>query len=466
MSALLPAERIARLTGFGMRDHADGYLYRPTTVDEIRGVLDLARATGRKVTLRGAGRSYGDASLGSEAILIDVRRMDRILSWDPSTGLVDCEAGLTLEGLWRHTIEDGWWPPVTSGTMFPTLAGALAMNIHGKDNPRAGTLGEHVVDLDVLFPTGELRTLTPDDGLFHAVISSAGLLGIVVRARLRMKRIASGDVRVLATSPQNWDEQFEQFSRFEGDADTLLGWVDGFARGMRAGRGQFHATWPAAGSAATLRPEHQDPSDTVMGFFPKAALWRLFKPFCNRTGMRLLNGARFRAGRLLGDPKEFQSSLVAATFLLDYVPDWRRAYLPGGLVQHQCLVPKERARRVFARQVEMAQEARLEPYLAVLKRHRPDPFLLSYGVDGYSLALDFRVPRDGLARLEALCHRMNDLVLEAGGRFYLAKDATLRKSDLLAYLGEEAVATFRVLKAELDPDGLLTSDLARRVGLV
>ena len=464
MSADLPAERIARLTGFGLHDRADGYLFRPTRVEEIREVLRLARTTGRRVVLRGAGRSYGDASLGSERIVLDLSRMDRILSWDPSTGVFDGEAGVTIERLWRHTIEDGWWPPVVSGTMAPTLAGALAMNVHGKNHPRAGTLGEHVVDLDVLLATGELRTLTPEDEAFRAIVGSAGLLGIIVRARLRMRRVASGDVRVLAASPRNWDEQFDLFERFD-DADTRLGWVDGFARGREAGRGQFHATWSVERrDPASLRPEHQDPPDTALGFFPKSALWRVLKPFCNRPGMRLLSAARARAGRLLGD-REFQASLVASNFMLDYVPHWRNAYLPGGLVQVQGFVPKERARDVFARQVEAAQAARLEPFLGVLKRHRSDPFLMSYGVDGYSLALDFKVPQNGWPRLEALCRNLNGMVAEAGGRFYLAKDSTLRPEDLRASLGDETLAAFRRLKAEFDPEGLLTSDLARRVGL-
>ena len=261
--ALLPAERIVRLTGYGMRQHADGYLFRPTSVDEIRGILDLAREAGRKITLRGAGRSYGDGNIGSESILIDIGRMRRILSWDPVAGLIDCEAGVTIEGLWRHTIEDGYWPPVVSGTMYPTLAGALAMNIHGKNNFRVGTLGEQVMDMDVLFPTGELRTLTPADEAFHAVISGAGLLGIIVRVRLRMKRVSSGDLDVLAVSPRNWDEQFAQFERDEPTADYMVSWVDCFARGKEAGRGQYHGAWYVKGGgdfSKTFRPEHQGPS--------------------------------------------------------------------------------------------------------------------------------------------------------------------------------------------------------------
>lgn len=107
----LPPERIHRLSGYGMRSVADGYLYRPTSVDEIAEVLRIAENTGRRVVLRGAGRSYGDANVGSECIVIDISRMNRVLHWDSRTGLIDCESGVTIEGLWRTTLEDGFWPP-------------------------------------------------------------------------------------------------------------------------------------------------------------------------------------------------------------------------------------------------------------------------------------------------------------------------------------------------------------------
>jgi len=476
MSALLqsettpvgvPADRIARVSGFGFRSQADGYLFRPTRLEEIRQVFDLARRSGRQVVLRGAGRSYGDANVGGECLILDITRMRRILDWDPQTGLIECEGGVTIEGVWRHTIEDGYWPAVVSGTMYPTLAGALAMNIHGKNNFRVGTLGEQVAEMDVLFPTGELRTLGPTDELFRAVIGGAGLLGVIVRVKMRLKRIHSGDLKVLAAACANWDEQFAAMERHEGDADYLVSWVDCFATGEKAGRGLYHAAWyldEGSESPMSLRPEHQDLPDTILGFMPKSVMWRFLKPFCNRTGMRMINAAKQFAGSTIGNNKVHPQSLVGFSFLLDYVPNWRNAYLPGGFIQYQSFVPKEHARRVFARQVELQQEAKLESFLGVFKRHRPDPFLFSHAVDGYSLALDFKVTEANWTRLQQLCHAMNDLVLEAGGRFYLAKDSTLRPSDVQQYLGS-ALDTFRSLKREVDPDGMLTSDLARRLNL-
>lgn len=464
----LEPERIARITGYGMASEADGYLFRPTSTAEVWRAFAQARTAGRKVVLRGAGRSYGDAALGAECVTVDVGRMRSILSWDPATGVLEAEAGATVADLWKHTLEDGYWPPVVSGTMFPTLAGALAMNIHGKNNFRAGTLGEHVLELEVLTPRGDLLRLTPADEEFYAVISGAGLLGAITRVKLQMKRVYSGDLRVLPLSCRNWEEQFAVFEEFEPHADYMVSWVDCFGGGAGSGRGLFHAAWyedePVA-RPSTLRLDQQELPDTIVGLIPKSMVWRGLKLLNHQPGMHLINWAKYQASRYLGDGKAHHQSLVGFSFLLDYVPNWRWAYLPDGFIQYQTFVPKEQARRVFARQVELQREAGLVSFLGVLKRHRPDRFLFSHAVDGYSLALDFKVTRSSWPRLRELCHRMNDLVLEAGGRFYLAKDSTLRPADLRAYLGRETLDRFHGLKASWDPEGLLTSALAERLEL-
>lgn len=462
---MLPRESIREVTGFGMAARADGYLFQPTTLDGIREVLDVARAKGRKVVLRGAGLSYGDAAILPEGVILDLTRMRRFLSWDSGTGIADCEPGVTIEDLWRTGLPNGWWPPVVSGTMYPTLGGALGMNIHGKNNFRVGTLGNHILEIDVLFPNGDLRTLAAPHPLFHAVVSSAGLLGIITRIKIQLKRVASGNLRVYAQSVPNWDAQLEAFERRAESADYMVSWIDAFAKGSSSGRGLFHAAWHDTDpNLESLLEMSQDLPDKMFGVLPKSQLWRLLKPLNNRIGMRLLNAAKHYSAMLVGNDKMHRQTLVAFSFLLDYAPDWRNAYLPSGFIQYQSFIPREHAKHVFSNQVRMSQEARLEPYLGVLKKHVPDPFLVSHGVDGYSLALDYKVTERTWPTLQGLCHRMNDLVLESGGRFYLAKDLTMRPSDAVAFLGS-SLLKLRTLKSELDPEGLLDSSIARRLQL-
>lgn len=462
---MLPRDAIREVSGFGMAIRSDGYVFTPKSVDQIRELFDEAKRTGRQVVLRGAGRSYGDAAILPEGIVVDLTSMRRFLEWDSERGVANCEPGVTIEDLWRTGLPNGWWPPVVSGTMFPTLGGALGMNIHGKNNFRLGTLGDHILDVDVLMPNGESLTLTPEDPLFSEVVSSAGLIGVITRVKIQLKRVSSGNLRVYAESVDNWEGQFEAFEKRVENADYMVSWIDCFARGAGAGRGLFHAAWHDTQAAQeSLLELNQDLPAKILGVMPKSQLWRVLKPLNNRFGMRLVNSAKHYSAVLVGNRQMHRQTLVAFSFLLDYAPDWRNAYLPGGFIQFQSFVPKDLARHVFSNQVRLSQEAKCEAFLGVLKKHQPDRYLLSHAVDGYSLAMDYKVTEATWPKLQSLCHRMNDLVLQAGGRFYLAKDATLRPSDAEAYLGP-ALARLRELKARYDPDGLLDSGIARRLNL-
>lgn len=465
----LDPRRLVKTEGFGDArfSRATGYLVRPSSVAEVAETLRFARENRWKVTLRGAGRSYGDANIGRETILLDLTRMRRILDWNPETGVIEVEAGVSFEQIWRLTLEDGYWLPVVSGTMYPSVGGALAMNIHGKNNFCMGTLGEHVLEMDVLLPDGRQLQLSAGDPRIREFVSSAGLLGVITRVNLQMKRVPSGDLDVYAESAASWDQQFELFERFESSADYIVSWVDAFGRGRNAGRGLFHAAiYPHDRPAdpRTFRPEHQDLPDTILGLIPKSVVWRALKLFCNRRGMKAINAAKYHSGRLLGNRKWHTQSLVCFSFLLDYVPNWRRAYAPHGFIQYQSFVPKEHAKRVFDLQIQLQQSLGLESFLGVLKRHRPDDFLFSHAVDGYSLAFDFKVTPRTWPALQRLATKVNQIVIQAGGRLYFAKDSTMSEGDARAYLGE-SWDRFQALKAEYDPDGVLTHGLAERIGL-
>src|SRR5436309_9804335 len=172
-----------------MTARALSYVYRPSAPEGVRDVFETAREHGRSVALRGAGRSYGDASLNAENVVLDLTRMNRILDWNPATGIISVEPGVTIRQLWQYTLEDGWWPPVVPGTMFPTLGGVAAMNVHGKNNYRVGPIGDHILQLELLLPTGELLVCNREQNrdLFFAAIGGFGMLGCFTRLTLQMK---------------------------------------------------------------------------------------------------------------------------------------------------------------------------------------------------------------------------------------------------------------------------------------
>jgi len=467
---VLPGDRLEPLQGWGMAVSSAGYVYRPSTLDQIRAVLELAGAEGVPVVLRGSGCSYGDAALAPEAVVLDLSRMTRVLSWDPEAGIIEVEPGVTIAGLWRYALGDGWWPAVVTGTMEPALGGCLAMNVHGKNCWQRGTIGDHCLELDLLRADGTLETLSREHEpeLFHAVIGSFGQLGVVTRARLRLKRVHSGLVEVRALAARDLGSMLEIVDREKDDWEYVVGWIDAFARGRRLGRGLIHlARHLEPGEdqtpAQSLRVEHQDLPSTIAGVVPRELVWRGLRPLTNRPGMRLVNLAKYLLGSTLGHETTYRQSLAEFSFLLDYVPGWKRIYLPGGLIQHQSFVPVASAERVLAAQLELCRRAGMPSFLAVLKRHRPDPFLMTHAVDGFSLALDFPVTAPSRDRLWDLVRQMAELVVEAGGRFYPAKDVAVPGELYRASFADGQPAHLARLKDRLDPEHRLTSALASRL---
>jgi decaprenylphospho-beta-D-ribofuranose 2-oxidase len=366
-------------------------------------------------------------------------------------GVAIAGPGVSIEDLWRGGLPRGLWPPVVSGTMRPTVAGALAMNIHGKNAFQAGTFGEHIRSLSVMLANGDVRTLTRDDPEFSTVIGGAGLFGAVVEAEIAMRDETEGHLYVRAIPVADWDGHFQCFETAADGADYMVSWIDGW----RNGRGLFHS---ASYGGKEIPRAAQELPDRILGVLPKSATWRFLRPFTNDFGMRCLNRAKALSNR----DHVFTQSLVAFNFLLDYVPNWQRAYAHG-MFQFQAFIPAALAPAVFPRLVEACHARSHPPYLLVMKRHRSDPFFLSPSVDGYSLAMDFPYRSDEDA--QALTDHLAELVLAAKGRFYLAKDRFLRAEHFLASLPDGHLGHLRNLKARMDPEHRFTSDLARRLRL-
>lgn len=445
-----------------------GYVYRPSTLDGVREVLDLARSSGRSIVPRGSGFSYGDTSMNAENIVLETRRLNRILDWDPQTGIIRIEPGVSIGQLWRYTLEDGWWPAVVPGTMYPTLGGGSSTNVHGKNHWKVGSLGEQIRAFELLLPSGEILCCSPHEhgDVYHAAIGGLGMLGIFVSLTFQLERVPSGLLRIEEHIAHSLDEMFDIFEAGLEEFDHLLGWIDGYARGKSLGRGIVQLAnpyWDDPAPEKTLVPSFQDLPDTLFGVIPRSALWRVMKLGANDLGLRALNTTRYTLGAL----RPGRIALVPHSqfhFILDYVPNWKWAFRPGGIIQYQSFVPKETAREVYRALLEGSQRAGFVPDLAVFKRHRPDPFLLSYSVDGYSLALDYHQTPRNAARLQEMLRRFTrEIVLPGGGRFYPAKDNALDRESFAHSLSPGAVEQYLAMKRRLDPEGLLQSDLYRRV---
>ncbi len=452
-----------QLENFGHSLKAPAYRLRPKTTQEITEIFQLARQTGLTVTARGAGRSYNDASLNGGGIVLDLSGLNRVLEWHPASGLVRCEPGVTLQQLWQRVLPDGWWPPVVSGTMFTTLGGCLSANIHGKNNFRMGPIGEHVLEFSALLPTGAQITCTPKKNadLFHAFISGLGMLGIFTSITLQMKKMQSGLLEVDAWSTPTLEKHLRDLEEHAPNYDYIVGWLDA----INIGHSQIHAAnYLHAGqdpqAQKTMQLAFQDLPSRLFGVMPKSLLHYFMTPFMNNPGAWAVNTGKYLTSL---HRHTFRQPHAAFHFLLDYIPNWERSYGRGGLIQYQSFLPKGKAHQAWTEMLVLAKKRALPPYLGVTKRHRPDKFLLSHAVDGFSLALDFKVTNRNRSPLRAMLQEFDRIVVQAGGRFYFAKNSDTSPETARKFLGPDAIAKFKKLKRRCDPHSLLESDLYRRV---
>jgi decaprenylphospho-beta-D-ribofuranose 2-oxidase len=460
--------------GFGMAIGGPARVLRPTTVEQVATAFDDARARGVPLALRGAGCSYGDAATSRGGHVLDLTAMNKVLGFDPATGVATVEPGVTVRDLWRTSIAHGFWPKVVSGTMAVSMGGAAAMNIHGKNNFALGSFGECVQSFELLTPSGQLvqcdRTTEP--ALFHAAIGGFGMLGCFTKLVVATKRVHSGRLRVWGIVANDLAHNLQILEELRDKADYLVSWLDLHGKGNGLGRGLMHrADQLQPGEdphgLCYFDPALQDVPPNLFGVVPKGWLWPGMWGAVHTGQVNLVNWLKFKAGFREQRQSPYLQTHGAFHFLLDYVPRWQWMTKPGGLIQFQPFVPYQHGERVLRTLIEKCQQTGFVPYLGVLKRHRPDPFLMTHAVDGYSLAMDFAVSKrqHQRERLWRLCQELAEVVLEAGGRFYYAKDAVLLGSSFARVHGDAAVAQFRALKQQWDPGNLLQTDLSRRLGV-
>lgn len=415
----------------------------------------LATAGSRGVLARGLGRSYGDAAQNGGGVVVDMTTRNRILSIDTETGLVCAEAGVSLDALMRTLIPLGLIPVVTPGTRQVTLGGAVAADVHGKNHHVDGAFGQHLDSMDLLGADGSVRTLTPEDELFWATVGGMGLTGVVLRVTLRTRRVETAFCLVDTDRCANLDELLQRM----GDDDQYaysVAWVDCLADGARLGRSVLTRGWPATLEHLSGRdrshPLAFDPPRKVTAprWVPDGVL--------NRWTVGAFNEAWFRKSpvRRRGQVAPLGSFLQP----LDGIEQWNRIYGPGGFLQYQFVVPVE-ATDTLRRCLQMVSEAGQGCFLAVLKRLGPaGKGYLSFPMPGWTLTLDMPA---GSASVGHLVDRLDEEILAAGGRIYLAKDSRLPPSALPAMY--PMLDKFRAVRQSVDPTGMFTSDLARRLHL-
>ncbi|MFI9750751.1 FAD-binding protein [Streptomyces collinus] len=442
------------VTGWGRTAPTGAWLIRPRTYEEAAAAVRDCGARGG--IPRGLGRAYGDAAQNAGGSVLDMTALDRVHAIDADGGTVLCDAGVSLHRLMEVLLPLGWFVPVTPGTRYVTVGGAIGADIHGKNHHVSGSFARHVLALELLTADGEIRTVIPGTPLFDATAGGMGLTGVILTATIRLQPVETSLMSVDTERATDLDDLMARLAATDHRYRYSVAWIDLLARGAATGRAVLtrgdHA--PLDALPARLR---RDPLAFRTSRLP-ATPAILPEGLLSRTTVGLFNelwyrkAPRARTGRLQRISGFFHP--------LDGVPHWNRVYGRGGFVQYQFVVGhgREDALRRIVRRIS---ERRCPSFLAVLKRFgEADPGWLSFPVPGWTLALD--IPA-GLPGLGAFLDELDEEVAAAGGRVYLAKDARLRP-ELLAAMYPR-LDDFRELRAELDPRGVFVSDLARRLSL-
>src|SRR6266545_1320282 len=491
------------LSGWGRFPVETCRVFRP----EKRAGLAAILASGGESSYiaRGLGRSYGDAALNKDGGVISFERLNRLIAFDPETDALECEAGVTFAEILNCFLPRGYFLPVTPGTKFVTLGGAIAHDVHGKNHHRAGTISNFVLDFRLQTPQGDVITCSREQNpdVFWATVGGAGLTGLLLTARLRLQRVETAYVLVDFLKVNHFEDAIAAMAESDHLYEFSVAWIDCLARGKALGRSVLMRANPAKRS--DLPSNSRDPlrlrrrAELSIPFdFPAG----LLNPFtiCRSVLMRAnpakrsdlpsnsRDPLRLRRRAELSIPFDFPAGLLnpftvgmfntlfyerhrttsgrladidSFFYPLDSIRNWNRMYGRRGFVQYQLVFPLETSRTGLAEVLERVSASGRGSFLGVLKRFgNANAGLLSFPFSGYTLALDLPAS-DGLV---PFLSGLDEVVLRHGGRLYLAKDAVTAPDSFAAMyprLGE-----FRAVKARLDPKNRLSSSQARRVGIV
>ncbi|HUM18118.1 MAG TPA: FAD-binding oxidoreductase [Candidatus Nitrosotalea sp.] len=447
MARLIPAASAALepVAGWGRHPIVPGRVERPEHLALRAGVEPLVP--------RGLGRAYGDAAVPAApgGHVLETTRADRIRDFDPVTGRLRCEAGLSLAEILRVFVPRGWFPPVTPGTKFVTVGACVACDVHGKNHHRDGSFGSFVDRIVLLTADGRLVECGPDREreLFLATVGGMGLTGLIVEVTLRLRRVETPWIVLETQGMGSLESMLEGLRLSAAHWPYTVGWIDCLAQGRDVGRGILmrgrHATQVEAGTRRVRRaPRLRVPFDA-----PEWLLNPLFMRWFNRL-------YAWSHGRTL---RRRIVSYDAFFYPLDAVSQWNRLYGRRGFLQYQCVVPHAAGPAPVTALLERLAAAGAASFLAVIKDCGPaSDAYLSFPLEGITLALD--LPYRG-AVTEALLHDMNAIVIDHGGRVYLAKDAVTRAGDFARMMPR--LPEWRAVRDRWDPGRRFRSALSVRL---
>ena len=420
-----------------------------TSYEKLGSLLQDGKAS---FTPRGNGRCYGDASLGPH--MLCSLSMDHIRAFDPVRGILDCEAGVMLDQILQMIVPEGWFLPVSPGTKFITVGGAIASDIHGKNHHVEGSFCDHIISLDIMLASGEVVSCSAavNAELFNTVRGGMGLTGVILSARFRLKRITTAYIRQEQVKATNLDELLALFEQYE-KATYTVAWIDCLKPGKHFGRGILMAGEHAFPDELSIN-QHKflfDTHDEIPFNLPI----NLPSFTLNKYSVKLFNYFYYHKNLI----KHSHNIVSYDSFFypLDKIGNWNKAYGRKGFVQYQFVLPMDRCKAGMTEILNRISKKGLGSFLAVFKIFGTQNGLVSFPMKGGTLALDFPITSGLFSFLDEL----DRIVLDFGGRLYLSKDARMKPQ--IFWDSYENAGLFHDRIRKYNPDYTFRSLLSQRL---
>ncbi|MFC5528994.1 FAD-binding oxidoreductase [Cohnella yongneupensis] len=443
-----------KMSGWGRYPVQESYVVRPENYDQLR---ESASSLSLKSYLAyGMGRSYGDSPLNKDGGLIITTKLNHFISFDEQTLTLECEAGVSFEEILDVFLPKGYFLPVTPGTKFITVGGAIANDVHGKNHHIDGAFSQHLLDFTLLLASGEVLRCSRDENveLFWATIGGIGLTGIILTAKFYLIPIETAYYDVHYQQARNLDEALRLFNESDDQYRYSVAWIDCLAKGSSLGRSVLmrgnHANLATVKKRDPLQILHKTKLSIPIDF-PSFIL--------NKLTIKSFNSLYYNI-----HPKDSHKIVGYDSFFypLDSIHQWNRMYGKKGFVQYQAVFPPETSHQGLTEMLECLSSSNRASFLAVLKSSGAESGgLLSFPKKGYTLALDIPINNDAIF---SFLYSLDEIVIRHGGRVYLAKDSTLAPEHFAAMY--PSLERFKQIKNRVDPDHVFSSSMARRLRIV
>lgn len=446
----MTAPQKKKLAGWGNYPMIESLTLNPRDEEDAR--IDLKKGT---IIARGLGRSYGDQAVNEDKYVAITTKLNHFLQFDEKQGILECEAGVSLEEIITTFGPKGWMPMICPGTKFVTIGGAIANDIHGKAHHIDGSFVNCILSFTILLADGQVveASRTENADLFWANFGGLGLLGVILKVRLKLRKIETTYFKTKSIVIRNLDHMLEALEQYDHEYNYSVAWIDALAKGKKLGSGVL-----SLGNSAKLTelPEKLKTEPLKLHKTGKLALPFFLPSFAlNGLSVRLLNRV---IAFVQNSPKAF-IHYEKFFFPLDAINHWNKGYGKRGFIQYQFVIPEDNGKKNLTEILEMIASSGCTPFLNVFKRMGDGQGILSFPFKGYTLAIDFPVTKE----LLSFTPKLDAKVLSAGGRLYLGKDALLQETTFKAMYPQHR--EWMAIKRKYDPNNRFSSNISRRLGL-